>query len=109
MALSSKRFSNNPALEKAANNQPPLKRGVSGGAVKPLQQALHDLGFEMPKSIKKGFPDGIFGSETEAVVKTFQKANALTQDGVAGRDTLTRLDAIFQSLEEAAQLQEKVE
>jgi peptidoglycan hydrolase-like protein with peptidoglycan-binding domain len=45
--------------------------------------------------------DGEFGQETEAVVKTFQRAHGLKADGIVGRNTLARLDAIFGGLETA--------
>jgi peptidoglycan hydrolase-like protein with peptidoglycan-binding domain len=109
MALSSPRFKRDPNLRLAANNQPSLKVGARGEAVKILQQALIDLGFAMPRSNTGGFPDGIYGSETEATVKAFQRANALSADGIAGRDTLLRLDQIYAAREERERLKEIAE
>jgi peptidoglycan hydrolase-like protein with peptidoglycan-binding domain len=95
MALSIPRLAVNTQIQAAAVNQPPLKVGSSGEGVVILQQALVDLGFTMPRSTRGGnsLPDGIFGAETEQVVKQFQTGNGLTADGVVGRLTLERLEA----------------
>lgn len=59
-----------------------------------LQQALVQLGHPMPNSVKPdGTADGIFGGETEAAVRAYQTKNGLAPDGIAGRDTLTCMDA----------------
>ena len=52
-----------------------------------LQQALIDLGF------LKGSADGIFGNKTENAVRSFQRANKLTVDGLAGKKTQSILFA----------------
>ena len=56
-------------------------------AVRLLQQRLKNLGFY------RGSVDGSFGSGTTDAVKSFQRANSLTADGVAGGGTLNRLFA----------------
>lgn len=61
-----------------------LQRGDRGDAVLQMQQALRDLGYTLDT-------DGKFGAGTERVVKAFQKDQGLTQDGVAGQQTLSRL------------------
>jgi peptidoglycan hydrolase-like protein with peptidoglycan-binding domain len=58
-----------------------LKKGMKGAEVKKLQQILTNKGFST-----KG-TDGVFGSNTEAAVKKFQKANKLKADGVVGPAT----------------------
>jgi len=96
MAFTARRFQQNQRLDTAADNSPPLRRGDSGEAVEILQLAFMDLGFSMPKSTTKCFvPDGIYGPETEAIVRDFQASNYLKQDGVAGRNTLAQLDTLF--------------
>ncbi len=62
-----------------------LKRGCKGSDVKTLQTRLKELNFY------SGAADGIFGGGTENAVKAFQKANSLSVDGVAGRNTHTAL------------------
>ncbi|MDR2201583.1 MAG: peptidoglycan-binding protein [Clostridiales bacterium] len=60
----------------------PLKRGNRNNLVYLLQAALYGEGYYLT-------PDGIFGAATEAAVKSFQAANGLTADGIAGRDTFS--------------------
>jgi murein L,D-transpeptidase YcbB/YkuD len=107
MPLSSPRFGRDPDLQSAAENKPPLKAGANGEGVKIVQRALVDLGFAMPKSTKARVLDGIFGGETEATVKSFQRDNGLPVDGVVGRDTLGLLDRTFFLIEEEQRLQSR--
>lgn len=64
-----------------------LKNGMSGTLVKEMQQRLKTLGYYT------GSVDGDFGSGTETAVKEFQKANGLTVDGKAGKNTLNKLNS----------------
>lgn len=74
------------AAPKATNTPKPtealLKSGMSGDAVRKLQQQLKDLGYY------NGKVDGDFGAGTKEAVKKFQKNNKLSADGVAGQKTL---------------------
>jgi peptidoglycan hydrolase-like protein with peptidoglycan-binding domain len=95
--LQSLLFHANAALERAASNSPPLKRGASGDAVRCLQLALASLGYGLPLSVKTNplAADGMFGAETEQAVRKFQQQQALAVDGIAGRQTLTQLDQML--------------
>ena len=64
-----------------------LKAGMSGDAVKLMQQKLKDLGYY------GGAVTGSFGNVTWEAVRAFQRANGLTADGVAGQKTLEKLYA----------------
>lgn len=64
-----------------------LKLGASGPTVKALQQRLKDLKYNV------GSVDGDFGKSTEAAVKAFQARNNLRVDGVAGTETLRKLNS----------------
>ncbi len=55
-----------------------LANGSKGSAVTALQYALAELGYMEEKEV-----DGKFGQKTESALKTFQKRNGLTQNGVA--------------------------
>jgi putative chitinase len=64
---------------------PVLVRGMSGEVVERLQRALQAAGYYL-LSI-----DSQFGSGTELAIKTFQRANGLTVDGIVGERTATAL------------------
>jgi len=97
MALTSPRFVSSHALRNAATSSPPLAKGARGRAVHLVQMALLDLGYSMPRSTRNPIysPDGIFGDETVAAVKQFQKDSKKKDDGIVGKDTMTELDRRF--------------
>ena len=73
----------------------PLKYGCKGEDVVELKKLL----------IAHGYSDGItvdtpssvsFGGKTRSNVKAYQRANGLTVDGIAGRNTITSLGGIYQ-------------
>ena len=68
-----------------------LRKGATGSAVKDLQTKLKKLGF-YNASI-----DGDYGDTTVAAVKAFQKKDNLTADGVAGSETLKKLDTAYKN------------
>ena len=67
-----------------------VKRGSTGADVKKIQTKLKNWGYY------NGSVDGVFGWQTESAVKSFQKKNGLTVDGVAGTKTLNAM-GIFES------------
>jgi peptidoglycan hydrolase-like protein with peptidoglycan-binding domain len=95
MSLTYPALANNERIRKAAQNAPALKAGEQGLAVAILQGALVDLGYAMPRSMRSGKPDGVFGGETTDAVRAFQSDNGLGADGAAGRQTLARLDQLL--------------
>lgn len=66
-------------IEPPADALPVLRKGSTGAAVVKLQELL-------PKEI-----DGIFGSTTEALVKSYQRIEGLDDDGIVGPDTWAAL------------------
>ena len=60
--------------------------GCKGDAVKRLQQALLDAGYKQVR-----VADGIYGQWTYDAVRAFQKANGLSVDGIAGKNTQNKL------------------
>lgn len=65
-----------------------LSLGDRGSEVALVQRQLISLG------LLDGEPDGVFGSATQAAVKTFQRREGLTADGVVGVATLGHLSAV---------------
>ena len=68
-----------------------LRMGDSGSAVKDLQTKLKKLGYY------SGTVDSTFGSGTYTAVRAFQKKYNLTADGVAGSETLKKLDSAYKN------------
>jgi len=62
-----------------------LKFGSRGTGVVQLQKALNAKGYSV------GAVDGIYGKKTENAVIRFQQANKLLIDGIAGRQTQSKL------------------
>ncbi len=71
-------------LRKTATGSGVLKRGARGAEVAALQAALAGRGYTLRA-------DGIFGPQTEAVVRRFQQDAGLSVDGIAGPATRTAL------------------
>lgn len=66
------------------------KYGSRGAEVTQIQTKLKRWGYY------KGNVDGIYGSQTVAAVKLFQRKNGLVVDGIAGKNTLAAM-GIFSS------------
>ena len=62
-----------------------LKMGSKGVDVKLLQERLNKKKYDC------GTVDGDFGKKTDKVVKAFQAANGLTEDGIVGKNTCKAL------------------
>ncbi|MBQ8082379.1 MAG: peptidoglycan-binding protein [Clostridia bacterium] len=81
----------NPPSYRTVTNPPvgsgyiTLKMGDSGAPVTQLQNALKKAGYF------KGTADGKYGGSTYEAVRAFQKANGLTQNGVANTNTLNKI------------------
>ncbi|HXE46485.1 MAG TPA: peptidoglycan-binding protein [Conexibacter sp.] len=67
-----------------------LKKGLQGHDVRVLQDYLSRAGYPTPIA-------GVFGPETLANVKRFQKAHGLKADGVVGPSTVTALRSMGDS------------
>ena len=73
---------------------PTLRKGDKGQYVTLLQTKLKNKGYDLGKC----GVDGDFGSATQAAVKTFQKDNGLTVDGVVGNATWAALEKATQAV-----------
>jgi peptidoglycan hydrolase-like protein with peptidoglycan-binding domain len=67
-----------------------LRIGSRGQAVKDLQSKLSKLGYNV------GAIDGIYGKQTAAAVKSFQRTYGLSQDGIAGKNTYSAMNQALQ-------------
>ena len=74
-----------PQTESVVYDMKTLRKGSQGMQVMVLQYILNAKGYEAGKE------DGIFGNNTLAAVKAFQKAYGLSVDGVVGKNTWTKL------------------
>ncbi|MEM9808203.1 MAG: DUF4157 domain-containing protein [Cyanobacteria bacterium P01_D01_bin.56] len=86
--LTNPRFAGNKQLESALDNQIIISVGFCGDAVRLIQEALLDLGFELPKF----GADCDFGSETQKAVAEFQSLHGAFPDGQVGTHTMELLD-----------------
>lgn len=68
---------------------------LRGDDVAQLQRSLGELGFDA------GRVDGIFGPDTEAALKDFQRNAGLTVDGICGRDSTAALHRMHGRVEAA--------
>jgi len=76
------------APETPTPTPPSLQAGFKDSEeVRQMQKRLKELGYY------SGSADGDFGPATDKAVKAFQKANGLTADGKAGKQTLAKLYA----------------
>lgn len=65
-----------------------FRKGDRGVNVRRMQERLNERGYDC------GAADGIFGDRTLKGVKTFQKKNGLTVDGLFGRQSLNKLKTL---------------
>jgi len=66
-----------------------LKKGNTSEDVKQLQRDLKALGY-----FKYPLITGYFGTVTESAIKAFQKATGLYVDGIAGKQTLLKIEEL---------------
>ena len=85
---SSTAIMDNGQMAGAVETHTTLKKGMSGEAVRQLQQRLIALGYLSGKA------DGIYGTDTAEAVYNFQKRSGLVRDGIAGTKTLTALYSV---------------
>lgn len=71
--------------QQQAANEPVSPRQLGHSGVRQVQQALDKDGFHA------GRPDGIYGPETQAALKDFQKSKNIQSNGQLDRQTLSDL------------------
>jgi peptidoglycan hydrolase-like protein with peptidoglycan-binding domain len=88
-------FAGSVAMNTVARGKASIRFGAHGHPVGLLQAALIDAGYKLPRSSRRGAPDGVFGPETAAALKAFQSKAGLVADGTAGKKTISALDALL--------------
>ncbi len=82
----------------------PLSVGSTGSDVVVIQQQLTRIIQNYPGIPAIGAIDGVFGSATEASVKSFQSVFDLVADGIVGKSTWYKISYIFTSVKKLAEL-----
>ena len=77
-----------PAQSTKASLEPLLRKGDRGEAVREMQEALMERGYDLGK----WGADGIFGKQTLKAVKAFQEDCGIKADGIVGRITYGKLN-----------------
>lgn len=82
----------------------PLSEGDSGAAVETMQVRLNRISSNFP-GIPKIYPaDGFFGESTTNAVRKFQEVFDLDTDGIIGRATWNRINAIYSAVKKLSSL-----
>ncbi len=82
----------------------PLRRGSTGPNVVVLQTAINRIAQNYPAIPKIPAVDGIFGSRTEASVRTFQQIFGLTADGIVGPATWYEVVRLYTGVNDLSEL-----
>ena len=82
----------------------PLRIGSSGDAVRRMQNDLNRIRINFPLIPQIPNPNGIFGPETDAAVRAFQRSFNLAVDGVIGRNTWNEITRVFTAVSRLAAL-----
>lgn len=82
----------------------PLRPGTSGNEIRRIQLRLNRISANYPSIPKITNPDGVYGTETEAAVREFQRIFNLTQDGVIGRATWYAIQRIYAAVKRLSEL-----
>jgi hypothetical protein len=88
-----------PSFDSVLNNKSIIKKGQSGDSVKKIQKMLYELGYDYLLTAfetSSNWNDGIFGENTKDAVTAFQEDNSLKVDGIVSKDTLSKLNDIYQ-------------
>ena len=81
-----------------------LRRGTTGPSVVTVQVSLNRVSQNYPAIPKIPSVDGIFGAQTEAAVRVFQRVANLTVDGVVGKATWYALVRYYVAVTSLAEL-----
>ncbi len=96
----------NAPVQSAGASYPglPLRLGEAGNEVRFKQVQLNRISRNYPAIPKINPVDGIFGQETEAAVKEFQRIFNLTPDGIIGPATWYKIVRIYNGVKRLSEL-----
>lgn len=83
----------------------PIELGYVGNNVRFIQVRLNRISANYPSIPKIQPVDGVFGPETEAAVKEFQRIFNLTQDGIVGPATWYKIQFVFNAVKRLGEIQ----
>lgn len=81
-----------------------LRVGSTGETVRRMQTFLNRIRVNFPLIPQIANPNGVFGADTEAAVRAFQRTFNLTTDGVIGPVTWNQITHIFNAVTRLAEL-----
>ncbi len=82
----------------------PLRQGSTGPSVVVIQTSLNRISQNYPAIPKIPAADGIYGSRTEAAVRSFQQIFGLTADGIVGQATWYQIVRIYTAVTRLSEL-----
>ena len=81
-----------------------LRPGTSGNEIRRIQVRLNRISRNYPSIPKIPLTDGIYGPDTEAAVREFQRIFGLTEDGIIGRSTWYAIERIYNAVKRLSEL-----
>ncbi len=81
-----------------------LRRGSVGNDVRRTQLRLNRIAKNYPSIPRIEAPSGVFGEETEAAVREFQRIFSLEEDGIVGRATWYAIERVYAAVKRLSEL-----
>ena len=82
----------------------PLTVGSVGEDVRTIQRELNRIRKNYPALPAVGETDGVFGADTAAAVRAFQRIFGLTEDGIVGKSTWYRIKSIYNGVKSLSEV-----
>ena len=82
----------------------PLTVGSVGEDIRTIQRELNRIRKNYPAIPAIAETDGVFGADTAAAVRTFQRIFNLTQDGIVGKGTWYRIKSIYNGVKSLSEV-----
>ena len=82
----------------------PLTVGSVGEDVRTIQRELNRIRKNYPAIPAIAETDGVFGADTAAAVRAFQRIFNLTQDGIVGKSTWYRIKSIYNGVKSLSEV-----